>query len=87
MIDVPKKYELHAGTRVDGFDLGGHIHLDSEERRKPMSMESLSKTALYISKYAGMPLRKIEHPSDLAYRGLQQHGYGQFGSIVIEDMG
>ena len=80
MIDVPKKYELHAGTRVDGFDLGGHIHLGFRGKKETYEYGESLQTDLYISKYAGMPLRKIEHPSDLAYRGLQQYGYGQFGS-------
>ncbi len=77
-IDIPSKYELRAGTRIDGYDLGGHIHLGIGRCNQRYGESQTA--ASYMSRYAGIPLRKIEHKLDLQYRGLCEHGYGRFGA-------
>ncbi len=89
-IDISEKYELRAGTYVDGFPLGGHIHLGIPLNRRNTKDRIVDRipaqdAAAYLSKYAGMPLRRIEHEKDLSVRGFD--GYGKFGSVTDRSYG
>ncbi len=86
--EIPKEYELRAGTIQDGFSLGGHIHLGIPLKGEDIwNHDSVKKAAEYISKYAGMPLRRIEHEGDLLTRGFHENGYGKFGDAKITSYG
>ena len=77
-IDIPSKYEIRAGTNVDGRSIGGHIHIGGYEKEK-YNETFFKDLSNYMSRYVGMPLRMIEHPEDLEKRGYPDYGFGQFG--------
>lgn len=79
-IDIPNIYEIRAGTRVANHSIGGHIHFGICDC-------IIDELVNYISQYAGIPLRKIEHEEDLKHRGYSEFGYGKFGSFNINDHG
>lgn len=79
-IDIPKEYQIWAGTCPAGLHIGGHIHLGAEG----LGSFEFSK---YISRFAGILLRKIERPEDARLRGLCDFSYGQFGAHNLTNYG
>ena len=82
LIDVPKNYKLIAGTTYDDYTLGGHIHFGMN-----IYPDNVQYFSNYLSFYAGIPLKKIECPEDLYYRGLHPDKYGFFGTFNYKHYG
>lgn len=80
-IDLPKDYKLFAGTVFDANAMGGHIHIGYP------TINDHWRFANYLSKYCGIPLRKIEDPNELKFRGSTEYGYGAFNSYEIKEYG
>lgn len=76
-IDIPNNLQIRAGTVVDGYAIGGHIHLGIPGLTLPV----VSPLSVYLSKHAGTLLRKLELPEHLYIRGLCECGYGRYGSF------
>lgn len=94
-IDTDGGYILRGGTFVEDQSIGGHIHIggfpnpllkypDEGDGKYFKDMNYLSN---YLSLYAGIPLRRIEHPRDLEYRGMYEDDYGFFGDMHNTDYG
>ncbi len=94
-IDTDGGYILRAGTYVEDQSIGGHIHIGGfKQPSYGIDMTSFNEWSInmsllsdYLSLYAGIPLRKIEHPKDMEYRGMDDGDYGFFGDMHHTEYG
>ncbi len=81
VMDIPDGLKLLGGTHYDGGGLGGHIHIGMP------NFDSIEMLSNFLSYYCGIPLKKIESPSDLRRRGLFMGNYGYFGNYHSKSYG
>jgi hypothetical protein len=81
-IHLLKGYKLLAGTYPHQYKIGGHIHIGHNE-----SQIDNEHFANYLSYYCGIPLKRIENPNDVMYRGKYGDTYGHFGDYHDTDYG
>ncbi len=77
---LPSGAVIKGGTVHHNYSIGGHIHIG-------MHIEDKEHCAKWLSHYAGIPMRKIERPSDLPRRGLSMTRFGRFGGYDTKDYG
>lgn len=80
---IIKAGTILSNTQGYSMAMGGHIHIGMPGLKGNLK----GKLSKYLSYYCGIPLKKIEEPSDVQHRGWEVGGYGYFGNYDFKNYG